>query len=486
MNLEGGDFQLWTQYRIQDELANLLVVATGVRRHCVKPPGALLAALLLAFGARLSGQTQPATTAIVRVRVADSARTGVPGADVSIIRGLNEIIGRGTTDNEGRASVSIASVSGDLQISVRKVGYSPASQFFILSNSSAAAEITLRRSVQTLEPVSVTAAEDAKRKSYHVDADLIANSPRPLFDAMDIVTKLIPDVMEGRSGKGFDCGVKYVWVNGVRIMFPPSNDVVLSRIGHVPPIPTPTLVMKGNGGSGRRQPMPAVQRVDSTVWLTLATIKPEHIEEMTYEDCFSALSTQRTDLRGGNGKSELQTYNNQSLFIVLKPGVGYSNKLGSYVIADEESKTKPARQELLVPPVPAALPAYRMRLVGVFDAVTGNPVEGAAVTDSASGTHAETTVTGTITLAFLPEGPAILRISKSGYLDERQDILISPRDSFPLTIVLGKAPPRDTLLERGQLPDARHTEPRGRISTLERAHDASATPRLRAIDEKPR
>jgi hypothetical protein len=434
----------------------------------------LFTVLLSVPAARIIVAQTPTPTAVVRVHVADTAQAPVAGADVSIVQGLNEIIGRGTTDNEGRVSISVTGALTDLQLSVRKLGYTAGTQFFVLPKSGPATmEFMLRRAVQTLAPVTVTAAEDVKRKSYHIDADVIAASDRPLYDAMDIVTKLLPDVIEGREGKGSGCGVQDVWVNGMRIVFPPGNEMVMSRIGHAPaPPPKPGLVMQSGGASGRVAPHSSLVDVDSSVWLALATVKPEHIAEMTYEDCHSTTVTDHT-------------HASNALFIVLKPGVGYDASRGSYVLADRETKSKPVKSPPVRSPAPS-LPGYRARLVGVYDGTTGDPVQGVTVTDSASGTRAETTVTGTITLAFLPEGVAVLRISKPGYIDEREEVLISPRDSLPLTIVLTRVPARDSLLERRQVSNTRDAEAFRGVSTFQGADDPSAAPGIRAIDEKPR
>lgn len=411
--------------------------------------------LAAAFGALIAGharaQTQPPPDVPVRLTVVDSAGGPVRGADVSIVRGLHEIVGHGMTDAAGRATILVTRDMAELQAAARRVGFEPATRFFTVSAGDGIdVALVLRRTVQSLAPVKVTAAEDAKRKSYHLDADVIANSSRPLFDAMDVVTKLIPDIMDGRTGKGFDCGVQDVWVNGMRILFPPSNDIVQARIGKVPPpAPAPTLVLQGDGGSGRRLPMTAVQRVDSTVWLTLASIKPEHIAEMTYEDCFSKVVTDRT-------------HASRALFVVLKPGVGYDTKHGSYVVASEDSKTRvgAARTSVLPTPPPASIPAYRARILGVYDASTGDPLEHVTVGDLSTGTSAETTITGTVSLAFLPEGSTVLVLTKPGYGNLRLDVTISPRDSVPLTLVMTRAASRDTTrVPRGGVRTRRQDDP---------------------------
>jgi hypothetical protein len=87
-------------------------------------------------------------------------------------------------------------------------------------------------------------------------------------------------------------------------------------------------------------------------------------------------------------------------------------------------------------PTVEPLPAYRARLLGVYNAQTGDPIAGAEVIDLFSKTKALTTATGTVTLAFLPEGGSMLRVQKIGFEPFTQIVPISPGDTAPAMILL--------------------------------------------------
>lgn len=366
---------------------------------------------------------------VIRVRVVDTANAPVSAADVSVVKGLQDLLGAGVTDDRGVRSLTVPRRDGDYQVVVRKIGYQRTERFFAApSGDTTTFQIVLSRTVQTLPTVKVTAAEDLKRKSYHADADDIATSTRPILDAMDVLLKLRPDMLYGRSGPRSGCGVKNVWVNGIRILDAPPNDMALAHIPHVPPPVTPRRG-RGPGSassatSGRPPPGSPLAEVDSLVWNVLSTIKPEHISEVNFQDCFD----KTVNAVGGN----------RAVFIVLKPGVSFEPGRGSYV---DDRPARVANRAVAVD----SLPKYRRRLLGVFDESTGDPVAGVDVTDVLSGTKAVTTTTGTVALTYLPDGVRSVLLHKAGYRDLTIEVTIGPGVIAPITSVLVRAP--DDLME---------------------------------------
>ena len=291
----------------------------------------------------------------------------------------------------------------------------------------------MQHSVQQLEAVAVTEKQDVARKSYHIDADDIANSTRTIVDATDIVTKLRPDMLDGRSGH---CSLENVWVNGRYVEFAFGQGPRARAPRRSAAAPRPAPVFSGKGGvSPRGQRATPQQRVANTPWSVLASIRPEHIEEINYVDCY------RDPVHKKNSDN--------AVFVVLKPGVDFIPDIGSFVA--DTAWGRPARGNASVAPAPcpctcpasapdSASTAYRNRLLGVYDMRTGDPLIGADVIDVATGTRAKTTATGTVALGYLAEGTNKVRVHRDGYRDEELDVVIAPTQTLPVMILLTPTP----------------------------------------------
>jgi len=332
----------------------------------------------------------------------------LPNIDVSALHGLRAVVAGGPTDSTGRRTFSVPH-DGEYQVVARRIGFQRGDQFFTASRDTVAVRIVLHAALQALPAVQVTAAQDVKRRAYHVGADEIAESTRPIIDGLDVLSKLRPDIIYSRVP---GCGARYVWVNGRRITYPPIDPALAARarMQRQAARATPHI-----GPTG-------MATVNLTIQSVMASIHPEHIAEVTFADCND------TTVDAVKGSS--------AIFVALKPGVAFEPGIGSYVLdagASLSNDVNPPREDGAVSAVDVA---FRSRVLGVFDEATGDPIAGAEVADSTSGTFALTTSTGTVSLVFLPTGVSTVRIRKTGYAELRLPITISPRDTMPVTLLL--------------------------------------------------
>jgi hypothetical protein len=376
------------------------------------------------WGAGAVAQAQAPRGILVRVRVVDTTRAPISGAEVSVIRDLNTQVASGVTDGLGLRDLRVPRTDGEYQIVVRRIGYQRNERFFARPLSdTVAVQIDLRRVVQELAPVNVTGQEDRTRRHYHLDADEISSSTRLLYDATDVLQKIRPEML----GSG-DCALQNVWVNGKRVIYPPPNEMALARRGTPPaPAPPPTLVFQGDGSSGRALPASPAQRVDGDPWSALASIKPEHILEINYIDCYIYDPVHK------KGSED-------AVYIALKPGIGYDPGVGSFVVDTARTANANELPPIRVAGVPDSVLAYRRRLLGVYNERTGDPVVGAEVIDLQSGLRSRTSKTGTVSLIYLEEGKSVIRIHRDGFRDEDMDVTIAPGKTNPITVVLAPLP----------------------------------------------
>ena len=249
----------------------------------------------------------------LRFQVVDSLGTPIPGAEVTATLGLTSTLGSVITDQEGRRAMGIPWQEGkDYELRVRRLGYLKGTQFFRPNADTMNITITLRPAPQMLEAVVVTPEEDLQRKRYYIDAEAIASSERPIRNGLDVVTKLRPDMIKPPGG---GCGLWYIWINGKRIIFPQVNPQLATTTG-IQRRAVARTVQRSNS----QLSVSGASAINLSVQSVLHSIKPEHIEEMKYVDCWDS-EMKMVRAQGG-------------LFVVLKEGIGFRSGKGSYVAAD--------------------------------------------------------------------------------------------------------------------------------------------------------
>jgi hypothetical protein len=239
--------------------------------------------------------------AVVRVTARDSLGAPIPSAELTIVRGIRDVVARGRTDDAGQSVLTFEiKDSSDYQVTMRKIGYPRGDRFFEtgpFDTTRVAIVVASPRSAQ-LATVEVTAKESPKYKSYHIDADDIeaASATMYLGNAWEVVKRMRPDMLTSRGGCA--SGAVEAWVNGKRMRLPL----------------TPTGMAAANALVGA----PARTRVGYVPISILSDIAPEHIAEINYHDCFDT--------------SMAAVGNNNAIFVVLKPGVVYQMNVGSFVM----------------------------------------------------------------------------------------------------------------------------------------------------------
>ena len=263
--------------------------------HLLLRIGGALSALAIG-GATIGAQTP---RSFVRVTVRDSTGALVPSAELTVTRGLHDVIAHGSTDQGGHAVLPIeVKDSTDLSITMRKIGYKRSDRFFEIGpNGTADVTLTVAPPRTTdLAPVTVTARPDPKTMSYHLDADQIDAADLPVDNAWELIKRLRPDMLTSRGG--CETGAQEVWVNGKRIRLP--------------------LYPTGIAAARARVGVPPRARFSYVPVSVMSDIAPEHIQEINYHDCFDT--------------SMAAVGNNNAIFIVLKPGVEYKENVGSFVL----------------------------------------------------------------------------------------------------------------------------------------------------------
>ena len=258
-----------------------------------------ISVVALMLAAATTARAQSGARATVRITARDST-TGspIPAAEVTLSRGLHDVVARGTTNDAGQSTLTVeVKDSSDFQVTVRKIGYPRRDRFFSAGPFDTT-KVTVNAAPlkQNLDAVVVTAEQDPKYHSYNLDADDIEKATMPLYTGWDVVKRLRPDMLTSRGG--CETGAREIWVNGKRIRLP------------LPP--------SGMAAATALVGVPARARFTYVPVSVLSEIAPEHIAEIHYHDCFD--------------HSAAMVGNNDAIFVILKPGVTYQVNVGSFVL----------------------------------------------------------------------------------------------------------------------------------------------------------
>src|ERR1043165_6984698 len=122
----------------------------GRRAPVSSPKAALLAFGLLCVVATPSRCQRP--TAVVRVRVIDTAGRPIAAADVRSTRGVDVVAG-GVTDSSGLFTFKVPRGGDEYQLVVRRIGYARGDHFFRPTQDTMPLLVRMRAAAQQLAPV---------------------------------------------------------------------------------------------------------------------------------------------------------------------------------------------------------------------------------------------------------------------------------------------------------------------------------------------
>ena len=198
----------------------------------------LASALAIAGLAGVANAQAPART-LIRVTARDSTGAVVPAAELTVTRGLHDIIARGTTDDGGHAVLPVEiEETEDLQVTMRKIGYARGDRFFeARPQGTTDVTITVARRPHDQPRSGDGDRSDATPSARAITSTPTRSTPAHVFaeNAWELIKRLRPDMLTSRGG--CDSGVREVWVNGKRIRLPlyPTGMAAARALVGVPP-----------------------------------------------------------------------------------------------------------------------------------------------------------------------------------------------------------------------------------------------------------
>jgi len=100
----------------------------------------------------------------------------------------------------------------------------------------------------------------------------------------------------------------------------------------------------------------------------------------------------------------------------------------------------PARAQ--VPPLPpvrdpvASVPRAPLRIIGVYDETSGQPIQAVEISETATGTSVMTSATGAANLGFIVPKGGEIRLRKIGFEEQTMTISMGASDTLPITVLM--------------------------------------------------
>ena len=335
-----------------------------------------LAAALSAFGVAHAATAQSPTA--VRVTVADTLGLPVSDMTVRLVRD-STVVRTGRTAADGTYRFVVDTASRGLELAVQKVGYvSTRRRVLPVRGSTVDVSVLVTPIATILDSVHINAHRTAEYVVPVIDADEIARSSRNLTGLFALIEKLRPRATMAATPR--------------RAMRPCLEAQTRYYINE--------------------------QWVNSAQYDGLSDFPADQIAYIQFVDCFDR-SLEDNDHPGA-----------RHVYVTLKPNVHYSPGRG---VQFDSSAVRDAGK---MADSGKALRVARGKLIGVYDEVSGDPIDGVEIKDIATGMSVHTTVTGTAALFFARTDATMLGLSKLGYRPMTMMIGDPWSDSIPITAML--------------------------------------------------
>ena len=334
----------------------------------------LCSAVLMLAGAAAARAQSPAA---VRVAVADTLGLPVPGMTVRLLRD-STVVRSGRTAADGSYRFVVDSAYTGLELAVQKVGYVNTRRRVVpVGGSTIDVSVLVTPIATILDSVHINAHRTAEAIVPVIDADEIAQSGRNLTGLFALIAKLRP-----RFG------------------------YVANRMAARPCLESQTRYYINE------------QWVNPAQFDGLSDFPAHQVEFIQFVDCFDR-SIENADHPGA-----------RHVYVTLKPGTHYAPGKGVWV------DSLPMRDAGKMADSGKALRVARGKLIGVYDEVSGDPLEGVEIKDLSNGMAVQTSVTGTASLFFTRTDVTMLGLSKLGYRPMTMTIGDPWADTIPITVTM--------------------------------------------------